>query len=445
MWIIALWACMIPVIALSVGALQWRRDTFFLLLYAQSVAYLDIAPTLASGDVTAAMQQRYVWTQAWALALFQVPAVLMYVAFLRRRLGRHPAARRFTVARGRLAAFLTGAALLGVLYFVVGARYGLLYRRIGGDVLSDVQLSMSLPEFAVYRTFIEIGPFLIAAQMVALRVTSDMSAAMRRYARAGLVLTTVLFLGYAAVNSRLGAAMTLVTLYAVANVVSSGRGGFSLRTVGATVMLVIGAAYVITIVKNVRLSYSSGAGIFTLENFLPISTRAGSLDDTLRWRLNGIDLIAIIADNVEKQGPAMGTAWAVPLVVSLDPIIRTSFTLEAKRANLTTTKTWLLLRYSGVGAADYYSCMLTDAYGNFSVLGFGVAALVVSLMLAWSTAAVRASPAPWAIVVGTFFLIRLMVFEQEFGTVLFGWFKLAPIVVIAALFYPLRRLPTVAA
>jgi hypothetical protein len=441
MWIVALWAVLLPVVAVSVGALRWRRDFFFLLLYAQSVAYLDIAPTLASPDVPAAMQERYLWTQAWALVLFQLPAIALYLWFVRRRLDRLPATRRFTVSSWRLGVFLLGSAVLGTVYFVVGARYGLLYRRIGGDALSDVQFSMSLPEFALYRSFIEIGPFLIAAQMVLLRVASDMSPRMRRYARAGLVLTTVQFLGYAAINSRLGAAMTLVTLYAVANVVSPGRSGFSFRTVGATVMLFIGAAYAVTVVTNVRLSYSNGGSLFALENFLPISVRSGSLDDTLRWRLNGIDLIAMIADNVEKQGPAMGTAWAVPLVVSLDPIVRTAFTVEAKRANLTTAKTWLLLRYAGVGKADYYSCMLTDAYGNFSVAGFALAALVLAAILAWATAAVNASAAPWAVVFGTFFLTRLMTFEQEFGMVLYGWLKLLPFVLVAILFFPLRRAP----
>jgi hypothetical protein len=159
----------------------------------------------------------------------------------------------------------------------------------------------------------------------------------------------------------------------------------------------------------------------------------------LRWRMNGVDLIAIIADNVETQGPALGTAWAVPFVLSLDPIVRTPFTVQAKRANLTSAKSWLLLRYGGVAKTDYYSCMLTDAYGNFSIYGFLLAALVLGPIIAFATAALRWSAAPVGLVFAAFAITRVLPFEQGFESILFGWYKLVPFILMALAFYPLRR------
>jgi hypothetical protein len=438
MWIVTLWALMIPILALAVRMLKFRRDTFFFLVYVQTLIYVDFAPMFASGDVNAATQDRYVWVQTWALLLFQAPFTLIYVLTMRRRRRRSPAARGFHVSAPRLAVFVLGCGAFGIAYFVVAVKYGLLYRRISEE-LSVIQLSMSIFEFAVYRAFIELGPFLIAAQLILLRAPTDMSVRLRACARAGLALTTVLFLGYAVVNSRLYAIIALAIPYGIVNATSRPDRRLSLGLVASTLMIAMGGLYFIRVVENVRLSIASGDGVFTLENFLPIAAREGQQDDTLRWRLNGVDLIAIIADNVEAQGPALGTAWAVPFVLSLDPIVRTPFSVEAKRANLTSAKTWLLLRYGGLAKTDYYSCMLSDAYGNFSIYGFVLAALFLGYALGAATAAIRWSAAPAALLLAVFAMTRLLPFEQEFESLLFGWYKLIPFVLAVLLVYPLRR------
>jgi hypothetical protein len=439
MWIVTLWATMIPVFALALGVLELRRDTFFLLVYIQTLAYLDIAPLFASTDVNVATQDRYGWVQTWALVLFQIPLIATYVYVLRRRRRTLPAERSFRVSPLRLALFIAGSGAFGMTYFVVGAKYGLLYRRIGEEV-SSIQLSMNIVEFALYRAFIELGPFIIAVQFLLLRTQTDMSPRLRRWGWFGLTLTTLLFMGYAIVNTRLTALMILAILYALVNVTSDSHRRLGLNAVLGTAVLAVAGLYALRVVVNVRLSVARGEGVFALQNFLPVATREGQLDDTLRWRLNGVDLIAIIADNVEAQGPALGTAWAVPFVLSLDPIIRTPFTVEAKRANLTSAKTWLLLRYGGVSKTDYYSCMLSDAYGNFSVYGFLLAALALGPIIAVSTAALRWSAAPAGLVFAAFAITRALPFEQEFESILFGWYKLVPFVLFALVVYPLRRI-----
>lgn len=438
MWLIATWAVIVPVIALALGKLTLGRDTFILLVYAQSVIYVDIAPTFASVDVNSAMADRYVWVQLWALLLFQIPLLVSYVVTLKRRERVLPEARVFRMSPTLLSIFIVGSAALGVAYFIVAAEYGLTYRRLAEE-LSTIQLSMGLVQFAIYRTFIELGPFLMAVQFLILRVQTDMSRRVRILAWFGFGLTSALYLSYAIINSRLVALTTLATIYGIANVTAKTQRRISLRAAMSVVVVALSGLYVLRVVSNVRLAFASGDSIFAIENFLPVAARQGQDDDTLRWRLNGVDLIAMISDNVEAQGPAMGGAWAVPFVLSLDPIVRTPFSVAAKTANLTSAKSWLLLRYSGVGKTDYYSCMLTDAYGNFSVYGFLLPAFVLGVILARATAAVRWSAKPAAIVIAAFAMTRALPFEQEFGQLLYAWLKLLPFVLVALVFYPLRR------
>jgi hypothetical protein len=438
LWLIALWATLIPVLGLAFGALEIRRDTFFLLVYVQALAYVDFAPIFASSDINATTLSRYAWVQFWALVLFQLPMTLIYVIGLRRRQRVQPSERAFVLSPTRLALFSLGCALFGIAYLGVAVEYNLLYRRIGED-LSVVQLSMNIVEFGVYRSFIELGPFLLCAQLLLLRTQTAMSSRLRTLAWTGLGVTTLLFMSYTLINTRLVAVMTLVTLYGIVNVTSRRTKRLSVGMVLGTAVVAVSGLYAMRVVSNVRLTLGSGGSIFDVRNFLPVASTEGPADDTLRWRLNGVDLIAMIADNVEAQGPAMGAAWAVPFLASLDPIVRTPFTLAAKAANLTTAKSWLLLRYSGVGKTDYYSCMLSDVYGNFSIYGFLLPAIVLGYLLARATAALRWSAKPAAILLAVFVLTRILPFEQEFASILFSWFKLIPFVFLAIPFYPLRR------
>ncbi len=438
MWLVLLWALLLPVVAIALGQLSLERDVFVLLVYAQSVIYLNVAPTFAAPEVDSSMQDRYAWVQAWAFVLFQFPLIVLYAVLRKRRERRYATSRQFAASAIRLGLFFAGCMILGVGYFVVAAKYGLLFRRVG-EGLADVQLSMSLVEFAFYRTFVEIGLFLLAAQMILLRAPSDLSPVLRRMARAGLTITTILFLGNVLVNSRLYAIVTLVTLYGVATVTGRKRRGLHPAQIAAVALVALTALYMVKVVENIRLTKQFGGSILAPENFLPFAVHDQKQDDTLRWRLNGVDLIAMIANNVETQGPAMGSAWAVPFVLSLDPIVRTAFTVEAKRAKLTSAKTILLLRYGGVSKLDYYNCMLSDAYGNFSIYGFLLVAVILAFVLATATAAMSGSASPLGVLLGAFAVTRLLPFEQEFGMVLYGWLKLVPFVAIAILFYPLRR------
>src|SRR5213075_1213049 len=95
----------------------------------------------------------------------------------------------------------------------------------------------------LYRAFTELGPFLIAVQLVLLRARTEMSPRLRAWGWFGLVLTTLLYMGYAMINTRLTALMTLAILYAIVNVTSDSRRRLSFGTVLGTALLAVGGQY----------------------------------------------------------------------------------------------------------------------------------------------------------------------------------------------------------
>jgi hypothetical protein len=438
MAMVSLWAMLLPVIGIALGLIRPRRDMFFLLVYAQSVIYVDLAPLFVLDEIPAATQERYRWVQAWALVLFQLPFVAIYAARMRKKAPDQPLARTFVLSSPHLALFCAGIVVLALGYWFVAINNGLIYRRLSED-LAGVQIAMSLPEFAVYRVFIELGQFLLAAMVLVYRLHPTATVRDKAVLQGAIVITFFSYLGYTLINSRLNVLTLFAMLFAVWNLTQVRRVAFR---VGGVLAVVVGmgvAVYSVRVVENVRYSFQTGGNLFDPRNLLPMANHVGINQDELRWRLNGVDLMALIADNVETQGPAMGTSWAGPLLVSLDPVVRTPFTLDMKLAGLTTAKSFLLLRYGGIAKTDHYNCMLSDAYGNFSIWGFLLVAIVLGMLLSWATATVATSTAPMFIAAAMFVLIKVLPFEQEFGNLMFGWFKLAPFAVLIIVLFPLRR------
>lgn len=427
---------MLPIAALLSGMLRWPRDFFAALLYAQAFMYLFLAPTIVAAELPESTASRYGYFLWWELGLFVLPFLLWYrlslAAFERKWRARIAYRVRILPSIG----FAAGSVMLGVGYLFVALNRNLLYRRLGSDGLATAQLDLPLIELAFYRGFMEFAPFLAIFSLVVLRLAKPPQAWMRGLWRASLFFSGAVYGLHVLVNSRVWGVLFVTSL--VGLILLTDREARRIRPERGVLLLLLGliGLYQLQVTENVREKIASGGSALDPANLL-IGTKSSVAEDGYTWRLNGVDLMALIADNVEAQGPAMGRAWAVPLLLSLDPIVRTSATEQLKRAALTTSKSFLLLQYAGIAQMDYYSCMLTDAYGNFGVMGFLAVALVLSTICAFVTVAIRSGAGPAVIVVSCFALSRVLPFEQEFSALLFGWLKLAPVVLVVMLFNPL--------
>jgi hypothetical protein len=433
----------LPIVLLLTGVLRFRRDVFWLALYLQALVYLFLAPNLATRELPDGVIRRYQWLEWWLLGLFIVPATAIYT-MLARRLGRHAGPPRRFELNPSGSALVAGLSLaLAAGYLWVAFNRDLLYRRLGWEGLAEAQLQLSLVEFGFYRTFIELGPFLLAVQLLALRTTSR-GQGLRVLWTSSVVVTTLAFGLHVLVNSRLAAILLVVLVGSILVVTATEDLLRRPERILALVAAVLVGFYGLRVVENVRVSIAAGGSALDPQNLLLGRDAAGGGEEAYYWRLNGVDLMALSADNLERQGPAHGALWAVPALLALDPVVRTSVTEQLKRATLTTAKTFMLLRYVGLALPDYYSCMLTDAYGNFGRAGFVLVAVVLGGLAAAVGWGLGASTSPAMAIVACFWAVRTLPFEQEFVTLLVSWVKLLPVVVLVVLARPLRRADAVA-
>jgi hypothetical protein len=197
---------------------------------------------------------------------------------------------------------------------------------------------------------------------------------------------------------------------------------------------VVLGAYLATIVVNVRRMGFEGR--LTWRYFVPQG--AGAFGDEQSYmRLNGIDLMARLLPGIEREGPALGAAWESVnwyLRRFTDPQGFNEFRLSRN----TTAKGYLMKRYLGWDLADYFSCTLTDLFGNFHVLGLLGGAVLLVTLFRFSASRFMAPRGGAALVLAVFVVVHAIVFDQEAIGLLFGWTKQLPILLAVLALRPFR-------
>ena len=443
LWIATLGSLALYALALATGFLRIERDPFFLAVAAQAFVYLHLAPSLAATQLPAETQSIYTTVEWLALLMLELPSVAVYGLLLRARSGPQRPSAGWSLSPTRSLLFALGACALAVGYLYVSLANGLLYRRIGLEIAA-MQMNLGLVAFSVYRYFIELGPFLVGTAIVARRLAPAGNGPSDAVLRFALGIVTATYLLYALVNSRLAGVLLVVLVFGLF-LTTRREGGVSFTSLAVGLTLATFASlYAIRVVSTVRDAFAAGRPVLDPAYLWPFQS-IGQNDDSVIWRLNGIDLIAQVAPSIAHEGPALGAAWLPPLLVSLDPLLRTDATTSLKLAGLTTAKTFLMARYAGSVVTDTYSCMLSDAYGNFGNASFLAVGLTLALLMGLATRALHLSRSPARILVAVFVVSRVLPFEQEFASLLFGWWKLVPVVVLVLCVGPLVSRPALPA
>lgn len=423
--------------ALLPGLLQpayFRRHFFFLFYLAIVCVYLQIAPVFSQLAETPALvfvynmarvqdlRPEYGWLQVAALLSFQVPLMLTYFSLKRRQplgeLAGHP-------VRATLLAIVMGGFALAFVGVLV--RNELWSVRLG-DALTDRFMQLPPVEFAVFRLYQECGLFVVGLMLFAWRYSVGTA---RRWCFGAFVLVTAVFGGFNLLNSRWFVTSLLVCLVGwmvMSSPVPPVRRHLARLAVVATIGLV--AVYLSILVVNIR-NASDGVSVASLS---PL--RGGVFADTQGInRLDCIDLMARLHGPLQREGPAYLRSWGqVTWIVRrfVDPEGFDAYRL----ARQTTAKSYLMREYLGVVASDYFSCTVTDLYGNFRLAGFVVGALVLGCLFGWTTGALAAPRSGAVLIVALFVLTQIVIFDQEAVSTLFGWPRKLPVLAVALALRP---------
>jgi hypothetical protein len=407
----------------------FRRHFFFLFYLAVVCMYLQVAPVLSQMAETPAvvfvyrmprvqdLRPQYGWLQVEALLAFQVPLMLAYFGLRRGR------------PHGELAAHPVRATLLAIsmsmfaLAFVGVLVRGQMWNVRLGDALTERLMQLSPLDFAVFRLYQECGLFVVGLMLFAWRYSSGTA---RRWCFWAFILVTAVFGGFNLLNSRWFVTSLLVCIVGWL-VMSSPVPSVRRHLVRLAMVAVIGlvAVYLSIVVVNIR-NASDGVTVATLS---PLS--GGVFADTQGInRLDCIDLMARLKGPLERQGPAYLQSWGqVTWLVwrFVDPQGFDAYRLSRQ----TTAKSYLMREYLGIVTSDYFSCTVTDLYGNFRLAGLLVGGLVIGAMFAWTTGTLSAPSSGTALVIAVFVLTQIVIFDQEAVFTLFGWIRRLPVLLVA--------------
>jgi len=427
----------------------WRwltpeRDWYLLAVAIQALVYAFIAPMAVAMPESVGTQAAYATVMGWVAIGFCAPLSLAYLAQRKKHVslsvsGQLGIGTSMAIDGRRLRLWSIATGGLALWYLWVALSNGLLFRRLGHSELAAAQLALSPLELAPYRLYLLIGPWCIAVLVFAwLRLREDQRDE-RLFTTVALSIAGGIFALHSIINSRLVTLLFLAFLggFFAPQVVERIRGSI-LRVLILAMVIIGGSTYVMGVVENVRYEFEAGRSIMTPRILLPGGSRTVAIDQRRSERLDGIGLIVKIRPTLLREGPALGAAWAIPFVAAIEPVFPTELGRRLKAAALTTSKSILLLRYAGEAAEDTNSSLLSDAYGNVGTWGFVIAGLLLGTLLGLATTFVQTPSAGWQPVVGFFVLWMILPFEQEFANILFGWLKLAPVVIVGAWLTPVR-------
>lgn len=462
----------LPLILIVTKTLPLGRHIFFFFLFAQVAVYLFVAPTLiAIGDPGIAEQGLltfYVQLQAVTLLLFVAPLVLVY------RAATQSLAKRKT-RRQTLQVQVFSAALLSALSLLLVARVAwilvsqnLVFRRIGFDGLVAAYSQMPRVDFVILRVFDHGAIGLICFLLVVWKLSRPGKQKLLTLgALCGVWSTQFLSV---LINSRLQALFTVALPLVVWVHWGGAEQRLRRRVVVCLTVILLSVPYIIKVNSTVRTQWSPEARLsdyavwinpFYAPPVPPVESLASSMpvvDPVLEttskpaatkpkisvatpvlMRLNGIDLMARLTPRASAEGFSKGRSWVPGLWAVFGRFVGSEKSAEYRLRHATTAKYHLMRRYTELNQSDYYSCVLTDAYGNFGNLGILLAAVCIGGATAVLHHAYTAPQSSVHLLVGLMGLSVVALFEAEFLVMfVLNWVPLVPLLILLAAVNPIE-------
>jgi len=389
--------------------------------------YLQLAPSIAlfTEDNNVSMySQEYLGLQLCAFALFALPLTFIY-------LFRQPKGtfivKYCTPIPWRTNTVSALGLLLGGLFQIVVLKENLQFMRLG-DGLAQTLVSLPAWEFCVLRLYVETAFFLIGIALHSYWYASSLSV--KGCALFSVVCNLAIFGLLALLNSRFF--IIMLSIFGFGWWLSIDPDRLRRKHVIYIAALTALSYCAICVCVNVRSAGGIDGGL-TLSHLNPDIT--ANNDETVAMRLDGIDLMARLSPAISKEGPAWGSAWQSSLWLVWRFVDPDGFN-EHRLSLQTTSKSYLMAHYLNWIQSDYYACTLTDMYGNFGLLGFPMAAVIIASLFRLHY---RASHTPCGrmLILSLFLITHILNCDQEASNLLFGWIRKVPVLVAVLFLNPL--------
>jgi hypothetical protein len=462
----------LPLVLLAGGWLQLRRDLLLFAIYLQGLLYVHVGPYLYARARAPLPLDAYRSFALAALPLFDAALLIAYVLVLgvRRARVRFAPPEKLELSERRFKLLVFALLAFALTFWSVAWSAGLMYRRIGVNILVTQQLNLPFASFFVFRLYIESLRYVIAVVVLGLVLGG------RRLGWPGSAAALALLLSgyvYLVINSRIDLALNLLVGLAVWSFFWRGRGRFWPRFAGACAVAAVLLLYSISTTERVRVGFARswtvewrafvpgmslgkrvtapGRAASAAPGFAEAEAEAAAtavvaskplllaapVEMPMSLRLNGLDLMARMRPELEAYGYAWGRAWKVPAALVFLPVVNPRKARAYKLGYDLAAKNYLMREYTDMEDLDYVSCMLTDAYGNFGHAGILAVGLFLGAACALAVRIMAAAPRAALVLVALFTVCHIFQFEQEFISALLFWVKKLPLLLGVLVIAPL--------
>ncbi len=434
MWMTCILSLLISFYMFNILKIKFNRNFFMLFVYFQSLVYLNISPTMLINTIDFDLKYNYIFIQLTSHIFFQIPFILIYFINYNKSI-KHRIKVPTISSKLNISILCLLIILITINFLYVVVSNNMIFTRIGHAAKASrfIELQSTSLNWVINSYFDKSILFLQG--VLFFYVINNEKKVNINFPLITLIFSITCYGIFNLINSKLNFIIILMFYFGIYLI--SKRNIKLIKNRKQIIFLCLLIVYSFIVTNNFRASFSSQG--FQISYFLPVSSGNAATEDMLSLfkRTNAVDLMARITENMDINNIALGKAWRNPIFLIFGPIINPRLTNQIKISMDTMAKNYLMRNYTDLLLPDYVTSRVTDAYGNFWIFGFLLAAYVFAKLCARAEKGLITNDSS-SIVLGIFIISSILPFELELISILSKFIYSAPILIIIFIFNPIK-------
>jgi hypothetical protein len=413
---------------------QLKQDFILIAFLLLSIVYIIFVPAFNFFQLPDGAQKRnYLKVTLYILYFFYAP-FLLFSFFLRSRKKRK-VSDKISISSKKASGLAFSLFFFTILFLWISIRQNIFFSR-AASYDTELKTNLSFFDFLIYNSFVRYGSMIISF----LYLIQKFSVNKNTILRLSTALFTLVYILFCIVNSR---QMIFVFLFQFIGFFFFFNNNIKALKKRIPLIIIISAfvSYGIKTTLNARYLLTETDGKVSFQILNPFLKVDENVSESLNTRLDAIFLMAEMTPEAEKKGYAWGKAWAIPLFLIVGPVLYPQEAAFLKATYMTDAESYLLVTYTNLqnSTMDFNSIFLTDAYCNFSALGFLLAAIVFAVLISFIQQNVTiVSGNRIVFILALYFYSKIFVIENELISIPLNFFKAIPVLLVLLIFCPIK-------
>ena len=437
LWIILLLDILFLLLITYVNKLSIKRNYCFILIAMQVYLYICFSPVLTALNNNIDEKQLYIKNIILSIFFFQIPFVISYFYFSRKTRKQESLNADYKIVKYKQFIVLVSFLVFGLVFIYNIISNNLIFIRIGSEARAEQVVNLSSSLISVFARMIEKNAIFLTCYLMFIICVKKINSYFDIFLILILVFLLLSFGLYFLINTKLYFILFLMSLLTILLYKSSVFDKTIKISFKPFIFVLFLMFYSFIVTSNIRGNFIQDSGI-KLHSFVPWDNAAIKSEESFVKRLDGVDLMTKISQKISLSNIPLGEAWVNPIFLTYGFLLDKERTTNLKMETNTTAKYYLMQKYTDINSADYYSCMLTDLYGNFWIFGLIFGSIILSKLTQITDTNLRISTSPNKIIISIYLLCIILPFEQEFISIPLSFLQSFPILFFVLIINPIK-------